>query len=423
MSFSRNMAGVLCVEGLSLTDIAGKYGTPCYVYSQTALVAAYERIVASFPQSKPAVHYAVKANDNLSLLKILAQAGCGFDIVSGGELNRVLAAGGRADKTVFSGVGKSAAEIHHALIVGVDCFNVESSGELHRIETIATECDKKARVALRLTPNIDGGTHPHLTTGISGSKFGVFQETALSLASQATESKFLEFVGFSCHLGSQIFDEAVFLAEAQAMAETVSLAQKRGLTVSRVDMGGGFAVNYDTGGGLAAELKKYDETLARLFGGLNILIEPGRSIVAATGVLLCKVEYLRNLEETDPTSAKNWLIIDAGMNDFMRPAMYDASHRIEAVLSDDSGAATETYTIAGPVCESTDIMARDVRLSIKEGDELAIMDAGAYGAVMASNYNARPRPSEVLAQNGQTTLIRRRETLDDMLALERGIKE
>ena len=417
MSFNRNSAGVLCVEGLSLADIADKYGTPCYVYSQTALIAAYERIVASFPQSKPAVHYAVKANDNLSLLKILAQAGCGFDIVSGGELKRVLTAGGRADKTVFSGVGKSAAEIRQALTAGVDCFNVESSGELRRIKTIATECGKKARIALRLTPNIDGGTHPHLTTGVSGSKFGVFQETALSLALQATESKFLEFVGFSCHLGSQIFDETVFLAEAQAMAETVSLAQKRGLTVSRVDMGGGFAVNYDTGGGLAAELKKYDEILARLFGDINILIEPGRSIVAATGVLLCKVEYHKE-EKTD----NDWLIIDAGMNDFMRPAMYDASHRIEAVMSGDNDAATNTYTIAGPVCESADIMARDIKLSVKAGGVLAIMDAGAYGAVMASNYNARPRPSEVLAQNGQTTLIRRRETLDDMLSLEQGIK-
>ena len=342
------------------------------------------------------MHYAVKANGNLSLLKILAQAGCGFDIVSGGELNRVLAAGGRADKTVFSGVGKSETEIRQALTVGVDCFNVESSGELCRIETIAAECGQKARVALRLRPNIDGGTHPHLTTAFPEVSLAFFKRRRYLWPCKPRNQSFWNLSGSAAILGSQIFDEAVFLAEAQAMAETVSLAQKQGLTVSRVNMGGGFAVNYDTGGGLATELKKYDEALARLFGGLNILIEPGRSIVAATGVLLCKVEY-RKEEKTD----NDWLIIDTGMNDLMRPAMYDASHRIVSVLSGDNGAATETYTIAGPICESADIMARDVRLSVKAGDVLAIMDAGAYGAVMASNYNARPRPAEVLAAGGK----------------------
>ena len=414
MTFSRNSEGTLCVDELSLSDIAAEYGTPCYVYSHAALISAYERIVSSFPQSRPHVHYAVKANGNLSLLKILAQSGSGFDIVSGGELNRVLTAGGNACDTVFSGVGKSAVEIRQALNAGIGCFNVESPEELTRIESIAGECSKKAPVSFRITPNIDAGTHRHLTTGVSDNKFGVFKETALDLAVHATQAEFLEFIGFSCHLGSQIFDESVFLAEAEAMAEVVKNANDRGVRVSRVDMGGGFAVNYEKDGTLATNLEKYDETLARLFADVEILIEPGRSIVAASGVLLCKVEYCRRIEGED---AKNWLIIDAGMNDFIRPMLYDAKHRVFAVSPSDSGA--EIWTIAGPVCESADIMAHDVRLSAQEDGVLAVMDAGAYGTVMTSNYNARPRPSEVLVTDDQAICIRRRETDEDMLAAER----
>ena len=400
-------------DGVALTDIARQYGTPCYVYSQTAFVSAYQRLKTTFCHSCPQLCYAVKANDNIALLRLLAEQGAGFDIVSAGELQRVLLAGAEAANVVFSGVGKSSKEIDTALNAGIGCFNVESEEELARIEQRAAASDRTAPIALRLTLDIDGVTHRHLTTGLVGGKFGVSAADGQRLARVAAHSSHLQFLGFSCHVGSQIVDEQIYLRLARAMAEQVTLAEENGIAVQRVDMGGGFGVDYQQINPPLMPLAEYDRALAAHFSEHHLIIEPGRYIAAAAGVLLTTVEYVK-------TSAdKTIWVVDAGMHTLLRPALYDAVH--PTLPLQNSSAATQTGDVVGPICESADILARDLQLALTAGEYVGIFNAGAYGMVMANNYNTQPRPGIVLTANGKWQQIRRRETLADMLMFETDV--
>ncbi|MGI9306469.1 MAG: diaminopimelate decarboxylase, partial [Gammaproteobacteria bacterium] len=402
--FSRR-GGRLCAEETPLAEIAEQYGTPCYVYSQQAFLDAAARLRAAFSQSRPKIFYAVKANGNLSILRLLRDAGCCFDIVSGGEMARVFAAGGAARDIVFSGVGKSANEMRAALSAGIACFNIESESEMARLQSISAEMKIRAPLAVRTNPDIDGGTHPHLTTGARGGKFGVAPEEAIALAKRAAAKPELNFRGFACHIGSQIQTPAAYIAAAEKMAALATEAKAAGFPPHHIDMGGGFGVDYENSGGLALDLAEYDRALTRLFPDTEIWIEPGRAIAAAAGVLLTRVEYVKQSGDTF------FWITDAGMNDILRPALYGAKHKIET--AEETSAPPKTGAVAGPVCESADILARDCRLAAAAGDLLAVRDAGAYCAAMMSDYNARPRPCEIMVSKTKTTLIRRRETLEE----------
>ena len=418
--FVRGGDGVLRADGADLRAVAEKFGTPCYVYSREVLEGNYARAAAAFAPA--GIRYAVKANGNLALLRILARAGAGFDVVSGGELRRVLEAGGEAAKVVFSGVGKSRGEISLALQAdgGIGCFNAESAGEVARIAEVAAATGARARVALRVIPDVDAETHRHLTTGLAGGKFGIPMREARGLARRAADLAGLEFVGLSCHLGSQIREAGIFGAAAKRMAELRADLEGDGVGVLQVDMGGGFAAA-DAAGGVGCD---FDACAAAMFSHLDggrtrVLVEPGRSVVAAAGVLLTRVEYVKR------TGGKGARVIvaDAGMNDLLRPALYEARHRIVRVAEGEGSGEAEggEVMVAGPVCESADVLGCERGLVAAEGDLLAVLDAGAYGMTMSSNYNARLRPCEVLAEGGDVRLIRRRETMNDLLNPERGL--
>ena len=404
--------GRLFIEDIALSFIAKQYGTPCYVYSQTMILDAFAALRQHFARVRPRFFYAVKANGNLSILRLLNEAGAGFDIVSGGEMARALAAGATAENIVFSGVGKSEADIKAALSAGIGCFNVESAAEMARIESIAACLKKTAPVAVRVIPDIDGGTHPHLTTGVADSKFGVNADEAMTIARQATASVNLQFCGFACHLGSQICNAQVYIDMARKMRALKEEATAQGIAVYHLDLGGGFAVDYENSSGLDIDLAPYANELAR-FEDTEIWIEPGRAIIAAAGALLTCVEYTKEINKIPC-----W-VADAGMNDILRPALYAATHAIEAI--EDNSKNKRSGMVVGPVCESADILSRRCELSAVAGDVLAVRDAGAYGAVMASNYNARLRPCEVLVCGDKSKIIRNRETLKDMLADEKAL--
>lgn len=401
------------MEDAPLSEIAAQFGTPCYAYSRRMLTDSVGGLREMFRRSAPRFFYAVKANGNLSLLRILREEGCGFDIVSGGELARVLASGGDAANIVFSGTGKSAAEIRAALEFGIGCFNVESAAELARLQEIAAEMKTRAPLAIRANPDIDGKTHPHLTTGVRGGKFGVPPREALQMARQAADSPHLDFRGFACHIGSQIGDVAAYLSAAEKMHELTAQAREDGIAVRHLDMGGGFAVNYETGADADLDAAEYDAELARRFPETEIWLEPGRALVARAGVLLTRVEYVKQSGDS------LFWIADAGMNDFPRPALYGARHIIEET-ENGGGRKKMRGAVAGPVCESADILAHNCELSAAAGDILAVRDAGAYCAAMFSGYNARPHPCEVLVSGDNARLIRRRETPDEMLANEKS---
>ncbi|MGU9952102.1 MAG: diaminopimelate decarboxylase [Gammaproteobacteria bacterium WSBS_2016_MAG_OTU1] len=405
--------GRLFVESLPLTEIAAQYGTPCYVYSQAVLAASLKRLQKAFAKCSPKFFYAVKANSNLSILRLMRDANCGFDIVSAGEMARVLAAGGAASDIVFSGVGKSSEEITVALSSAIGCFNVESASELYRIESIATKLSKPAPVSFRVTLDIDGGTHPHLTTGLKESKFGVSPQESLALATYAVASKHLDFQGFACHIGSQITSPTVYITAATQMNALRQQAQAAGIPVHHIDMGGGFAIDYKQSTGLKIDLKRVSTEYARHFNDVKLWVEPGRALTAPAGVLLTRVEYIKKVG-----GMPCW-IVDAGMNDILRPMLYDTEHTIEAV--EETGTTIQNGDIVGPICESADVLARNCMLSAEEGDLLAIRDAGAYCASMMSSYNSRLRACEVLVHGNTHSLIRRRETLEDMLASEQPL--
>ena len=405
----RKAGGELWIEGVSAQAVARRFGTPCYVYSRAAIEDAYERAaraLSGFADSL--VCYAVKANGNLSILRLLRRLGAGFDVVSGGELARATAAGGDAGKIVFSGLGKTDEELIAAARAGVFSINIESESELTRLLRIARNTE--ARAMIRFAPDVDAKTHPHLTTGLARGKFGLDFDRARALARRAAaggKSSRLSFVGISCHIGSQVQDPDAYALAAARTEELLSALAADGVRCAAVDVGGGFAARYADETPLAvARCARHWRRLAR---GRKIIIEPGRSLVAAAGTLLTRVIAIK---EGDTPIA----IVDCGMNDFLRPALYGARHRIES--AQQSKARSRPMAVAGPVCESADFLSPSTRVAAAEGDLLAVRDAGAYGFVMASNYNARPRPCEVMVAGARATAIRRRETFAEMTRAE-----
>ena len=413
-SFTLNN-NILHAENVGLNQIAREFGTPCYVYSKAALTLAFERFSAGFIGSDHLVCFAVKSNPSLAILNLFAKLGAGFDIVSGGELARVLAAGGDPKKIVFSGVGKTALEMQAALDAGIFCFNVESASELTRLNKVAAEMGKVAPVSLRVNPNVDAKTHPYISTGLKNNKFGVAYEDALSIYLQAAAMSNIAIHGVDCHIGSQITELSPFLDAFDRVLLLVDALQQHGIEIQHIDAGGGIGICYSNE--TPPEFKVYAAAMRAKLGErkVKLVFEPGRALVGNAGVLLTKVEYLKH------TEAKNFAIVDAAMNDLMRPALYDAYHDIKAVqtrLKDDV-TPTLTYEIVGPVCESGDFLGHDRNLALAEGDLLAIMSAGAYGMSMASNYNTRPRAAEVMVDDGVCHLIRPREVIADLFALEK----
>ena len=398
----------LTLDGCGLPDLAERFGTPLYVYSRTAMLAALAAYQSALEGRAHLVCFAVKANSSLAVLQTFAQAGCGFDIVSGGELERVLAAGADPSKVVFSGVGKTRAEMRQALAAGVMCFNVESEAELETLSLVAVQSGQTARISLRVNPDVDAKTHPYISTGLKDNKFGIAHERALAAYARAAELPGLEVVGIDCHIGSQITEVAPYLDAVDRMLDLVEAVEATGVRVHHLDLGGGLGITYtneqppSAAELIGALLHRID---ARGHGHRKLMFEPGRSLVGNAGVLLTEVLYLKRSHEAD---GKNFCIVDAGMNDLMRPAMYEAWMGISPCRLSD--AEPVTYDVVGPVCESGDWLGRDRDLAVQQGDLLAVLSAGAYGMSMASNYNTRGRAAEVMVSGNQSWLIRDRET-------------
>ena len=402
--------GVLHAESVPLTAVAERFGTPCYVYSRAALTNALLEFQQELSGLDALVCYAMKANSNLAVLNVFARLGAGFDIVSGGELQRALAAGGDPQKIVFSGVGKRVDEIRQALDAGILCFNVESAAELERLNEVAGSHGRKAPISLRVNPDVDAKTHPYISTGLKENKFGVAFEEALALYRRAAELPHLTINGIDCHIGSQLLDAAPFAEALDKLLQLVDRLQSEGIQLHHIDLGGGLGIRYRDE--TPPSIQAY---LAPLLGELKnrrlkILFEPGRRLVGNAGVLLTRVEYLK------PGEAKNFAIVDAAMNDLARPVLYDAWHDIQAVTP--RAGSPRAWDIVGPVCESSDFLGRERPLDLQAGDVLAIMSAGAYGMTMSSNYNTRPRAAEVMIDGDTMHLIRRRETINDLYAHE-----
>lgn len=401
---------MLHAENVALTQIAENFGSPCYVYSKSALSQAFERFSAGFKDANHLVCFAVKSNPSLAILNLFAKLGAGFDIVSGGELARVIAAGGDPKKVVFSGVGKTADEMRAALEAGIFCFNVESASELIRLNNVATYMGKIAPVSLRVNPNVDAKTHPYISTGLKNNKFGVAYEDALDIYLQASEMSNIAIHGVDCHIGSQITELSPFLDAFDRVLALVDALAENNIQIQHIDLGGGIGICYSDE--TPPEFTAYAKAMLEKLGNrdVKLVFEPGRALVGNAGVLLTKVEYLKQ------TETKNFAIVDAAMNDLMRPALYDAYHDIKAVKPRTE--ASVIYEIVGPVCESGDFLGHDRALALQEGDLLAIMSAGAYGMSMSSNYNTRPRAAEVMVDNDQCHLIRKREQIADLFAGE-----
>lgn len=403
--------GVLYCEGVSLLEIAKAYGTPTYVYSAAAIDNNYHRFSQALAGLDAMIGYAVKANGNINLLSRLVQLGAGFDIVSMGELFRVLRAGGNPKKVIFSGVGKTKEEIAKALDVGILAFHVESLAELRTIETIAQAKNQCAAISARLNPEIEAKTHPYIATALKESKFGLLEEEALACYQLAQQSPHLHPLGLAVHIGSQISDMEPFEDAFDKMLTFVDQLAQMGIALSYIDLGGGYGIRYEEEQTPFAPERFFPKFARQLRQHhLKLIIEPGRSIVGSAGLLLTQVLYVKPRDKTD------FAIVDAGMNDFMRPALYGAYHDIEAVMENHS--VVRRYTIVGPICESSDVLGKDRMLALKEGDFLAIKDAGAYGMSMASHYNTRPKPAEILVDGSTVSMIRRRDNLEEILAPE-----
>lgn len=405
--------GQILFERVSLTSLAREHGTPLFVYSKAAMLdalAAYQRGLAGRPHL---ICYAMKANSSLAVIQTLVRAGCGLDIVSGGELERALAAGCEPAKIVFSGVGKTRAEMRRALEVGIGCFNVESEAELDVLDAVARDVGARAPVSIRVNPNVDAKTHPYISTGLKDNKFGIAHERVVDTYRRASACRGLTVVGIDCHIGSQITDASPFLDAMDRVLDLVEAIEAAGVPIGHVDLGGGLGIDYAGDTPPAADhlwqllLARMD---ARGHGHRKVCIEPGRSLVGNAGVCLTEVLYLK------PGEHKNFLIVDAAMNDLPRPAMYEAYHRIVPLQT--SSAEPQTWDVVGPICESGDWLGRDRELAVQQGDLLAVLSAGAYCMSMASNYNTRGRVAEVLVDGAQATLIRRRESVSDQLRQE-----
>ncbi len=402
------ISGNLFCEDVDLLAVANEYGTPAYVYSKDAIIKNAKSYVDSFTNSTSLACFAVKSLSNLSILKIIKDSGCGFDIVSGGELQRVLSVGADPQKIIFSGVGKSEEEIKEAIENKILSFNVESVSELYKIENIAKELGAIASISIRINPDIDSGGHDYITTGRKGDKFGISStEDILSLCKHASSSSNLKLVGLACHIGSQIMSLDGYEKSANKVFELADKLLELGISLEFLDMGGGLGVSYEDEN--PPSPKELIALLENKFLERNerLILEPGRSISANTGVLLTKVEFIK----------ENFLIVDAAMNDLLRPALYKAVHTISNLKGDQKN--LKRWNVVGPVCESSDFLGKNVELEAVEGDILAIRNVGAYGFVMASNYNSRLRPCEILIDGDKTKIVRKRESMDDLLALER----
>ena len=396
--------GVLHVEDVALPAIATQFGTPCYVYSRAAIAGAYQAFTRAFAERPHLICYAVKANSNLAILNLLARLGAGFDIVSGGELQRVLAAGGDPRKTIFSGVGKSVDEIRFALATGIRCFNVDSGAELERIAQLAEAAGVRAPISFRVNPDVDPKTHPYISTGLKENKFGVAYDEAIALYRRAAALPAIEVLGIDFHLGSKMMDPAPAIEAASKVFALLDALRREGIVLSHFDVGGGLGVPYEAGEA-EADLAGYARGLLDLLAGRPELLvfEPGRFLVGNAGVLLTRVEYLKH------GAAKDFAIVDAAMNDLIRPVLYEAHHEIVPVRPRDE--ARRSYQIVGPICESADFLGHDRALALGDGDLLAVLSAGAYAFAMSSNYNSRPRACEVMVDGANVHLIRARETI------------
>jgi diaminopimelate decarboxylase len=405
--------GELFIEEVRLSDLARAHGTPLFVYSKAAMLAALAAYQRGFAGRQARICYAMKANSSLGVLQVFARAGCGFDIVSGGELERVLAAGGDAAKVIFSGVGKTRAEMRRALEAGIGCFNVESEAELEVLSEVALALGRRAPISIRVNPNVDAKTHPYISTGLKGNKFGIAHERTLATYQRAAALPGLQVVGIDCHIGSQITQEAPYLDAMDRVLDLVDAIEAAGIPLHHIDFGGGLGIDYNGDTPPAADalwaklLAKLD---ARGYGQRQLMIEPGRSLVGNAGICLAEVLYLK------PGEQKNFCIVDAAMNDLPRPAMYEAYHQI-VPLAPRAGEAP-VWDVVGPICESGDWLGRERALAVQPGDLLGVLSAGAYCMSMASNYNTRGRAAEVLVDGARTHLIRQRESVADQIRSE-----
>ena len=413
-ALSRNTDNTLCMDQLSLAALAKEHGTPLFVYSQASMRNAVRSYQQGFEGRNALVCYAMKANSNLAVLQVFAQAGCGFDTVSAGEIQRALAAGAKPENIIFSGVGKTRAEMRYALQVGIGCFNVESVNELGVLNTVAWELGMQAPISIRVNPNVDAGTHPYISTGLKDNKFGIAHEQALEAYQLAHSLPGLRIVGIDCHIGSQITQTGPFVDAAKRLVELIRTIEEAGIALEHIDLGGGLGITY-SGEEPPAARDMLEKVLAVLdengLGQRKLVVEPGRSLVGNAGVCLTEVVFLKHGE------TKNFCIVDAAMNDLPRPAMYEAFHRIEPVQPREEH--TQLYDIVGPICESGDWLGRERELTVHEGDLLAVLSAGAYCSSMSSNYNSRPRAAEVLIADGQAHLVAEREQVQDLFAREK----
>jgi len=401
----------LFAENIALADIAKQFGTPCYVYSRAALTDAYRQFADALKAREHLICFAVKSNSNLAILNVFARLGAGFDIVSGGELQRVLAAGGDAGKVVFSGVGKTESEMRLALDAGILCFNVESAAELDRLNEVAGKMGKTAAISFRVNPNVDAKTHPYISTGLKKNKFGVAYTEALALYRKAASMAHLRVTGMDCHIGSQLTETSPFIAAAEKVLSLADQLASEGIKLEHLDLGGGLGIRYNAE--TPPSIADYAQALLGALQGRSekLIVEPGRVLVGNAGVLLTRVEYLKPGEE------KHFAIVDAAMNDLMRPALYDAYHAILPVSC--SASHSQEYEIVGPICETGDFLGHERELALDQGSLLALMSAGAYGMSMSSNYNTRPRAAEVMVDGDSLHLIRERETVAQLFAGEK----
>lgn len=411
MDYFDKKAGRLWAEDVDIAANIERWGTPCYVYSRATIERHWKAFDTALGEQPHLVCYAVKANSNLAVLDILARLGSGFDIVSVGELERVLKAGGDATKVVFSGVGKTAAEMARALDARIRCFNVESVAELQVLEQVAAEKGVQAPVSLRVNPDVDARTHPYISTGLKDNKFGIAIEDAFDVYQTIAESKHLKVMGVDCHIGSQLTEVSPFVDALDRVLTLVDTLAESGIVLQHLDLGGGLGIRYQDETPPLPE-EQMAALMQRLDGrAVEILIEPGRAIVGNAGILLSEVLYLKHNAE------KNFAIIDAAMNDLMRPALYDAWQSIESVV-ENPAASAQTYDVVGPVCETGDFLGKQRSLAIAQGDVLAIRSAGAYGFSMSSNYNSRPRAAEIMVDGAQYQVIRQRETIEQLFENE-----
>lgn len=404
--------GSLFLEEVALSDIAQQYGTPCYVYSKLAIEQNYEAYKEALGNQAHLVCYAVKSNSNLAVLQTLVDLGSGFDIVSVGELERVLLAGGDASKVVFSGLGKTSNEMQRALDVGIQCFNVESESELELLNRVAGQMNKKAPVSIRVNPDVDAKTHPYISTGLKEDKFGIDIDQALNVYTRAVAMDNINIIGLDCHIGSQITEAKPFVDTLKRLLELVDELNDRDIELHHIDIGGGLGVRYQD-----EEIQPIKELLAEIKAllsdrTLTLIVEPGRSLTANAGVLLTQVLYLKS------TQYKQFAVVDAAMNDMLRPSLYQAWMDVQPVEQRDNN-LTATYDVVGPICESGDFLAKERSLAIDEGDLLCLFSAGSYGFVMSSNYNSRPRVAEIMVDGGDTHVIRQRENFNDLIKGEK----